>query len=367
MKTRKYLHFVLFIVLLTLFSFKTYKSIDFKDKFIVVLDAGHGGRDPGNLGSGFKEKDIALKIVLEIGKELENIEDIKVIYTRKTDKFLELHERAKIANKADADLFVSIHCNSHNSKANGTETFVLGLHANQRNFEIAKKENEVIFLEENYDFHYEGFDPNSPESLIGLKLVQEDYLDQSIQLASFIEENFNKNLKRNTRGVKQAGFWVLHNTYMPSVLVETGFLTYKKEGAFLNSSKGQKQMSQAITEAILSYKSNLDQNVGENIEIDSQDVEDDDLIYSEINFKVQIAASSNKLETKPYNFMGLENISREKSGSVFKYFYGSTSNYSEIQKLKSEAKEKGFKSSFIAAYKTGKRISLSKALKTPVN
>jgi len=293
MKTRKYLHFVLFIVLLTLFSFKTYKSIDFKDKFIVVLDAGHGGRDPGNLGSGFKEKDIALKIVLEVGKELENVEDIKVIYTRKTDKFLELHERAKIANKADADLFVSIHCNSHNSKANGTETFVLGLHANQRNFEIAKKENEVIFLEENYDFHYEGFDPNSPESLIGLKLVQEDYLDQSIQLASFIEENFNKNLNRNTRGVKQAGFWVLHNTYMPSVLVETGFLTYKKEGTFLNSSKGQKQMSQAITDAILSYKSNLDQNVGENIEIDSQDVEDDDLIYREINFKVQIAASSN--------------------------------------------------------------------------
>ncbi len=367
MKTRKYLHFVLFIILLTLFSFKTYKSISFKDKFIVVLDAGHGGKDPGNLGSGFKEKDIALKIVLAVGKELEKVEDIKVIYTRKSDKFLELHERAKIANKADADLFVSIHCNSHNSKANGTETFVLGLHANQRNFEIAKKENEVIFLEENYDFHYEGFDPNSPESLIGLKLVQEDYLDQSIQLASFVEENFNKKLNRNTRGVKQAGFWVLHNTYMPSVLIETGFLTYKKEGTFLNSSKGQKQMSHAITEAILLYKANLDQNVGENIEFDLLDGINNDLIYNEIDFKVQIAASSKKLETKPYNFKGLGNISREKSGSVFKYFYGTTSNYTEIQKLKSEAKEKGFKSCFIVAYKKGKRISLSKALKTPVN
>ena len=366
MKTRKYLHFVLFIITLTLFSFSSEKEDQFKNKFIVVLDAGHGGKDPGNIGNGYREKDIALKIVLAVGAELEKNDDIKVIYTRKSDKFLELHERAKIANKADADLFVSVHCNSHNSQANGTETFVLGLHANQRNFEIAKKENEVIFLEENYDFHYEGFDPNSPESLIGLKLVQEDYLDQSIELASFIEENFNKKLKRPTRGVKQAGFWVLHNTYMPSVLIETGFLTYKKEGIYLNSSKGQKQMSDAITNAILLYKANLDQNVGDNIEVDSQ-APGDELIYNDITFKVQIAASSKKLETKPYNFKGLNNISVEKTGSVYKYFYGATSNYNEIQKLKAEAKEKGFKSSFVAAYKNEKRIALSTALKTPAN
>lgn len=366
MKTRYYPHFVLFIILLTLFSFSSAQQDQFKDKFIVVLDAGHGGKDPGNLGNGFKEKDIALKIVLNVGKELEKNEDIKVIYTRKSDKFLELHERARIANKANADLFVSIHCNSHNSKANGTETFVLGLHANQRNFEIAKKENKVIFLEENYDLHYEGFDPNSPESLIGLKLVQEDYLDQSIELASFIEENFNKELKRPTRGVKQAGFWVLHNTYMPSVLIETGFLTYKKEGIYLNSSKGQKQMSQAITKAILHYKTNLDQNVGDHIVVDLQDSEEE-LIYKDITFKVQIAASSKKLETMPYNFKGLNNVSRAKSGSVYKYFYGSTSNYNQIQKLKAEAKEKGFKSSFIVAFKNGNRIALSKALKTPAN
>jgi len=366
MKTRYYLHFVLFIFILTLFSFSSKKEDQFKDKFIVVLDAGHGGKDPGNIGNGYREKDIALKIVLAVGEELEKNDDVKVIYTRKSDKFLELHERAKIANKADADLFVSIHCNSHNSPANGTETFVLGLHANQRNFEIAKKENEVIFLEENYDFHYEGFDPNSPESLIGLKLVQEDYLDQSIELASFIEENFNEKLKRPTRGVKQAGFWVLHNTYMPSVLIETGFLTYKKEGMYLNSSKGQKQMSEAITNAILLYKANLDQNVGDNIVVDLQGSEED-LIYKDITFKVQIAASSKKLETKPYNFKGLNNISIEKTGSVYKYFYGATSNYSEIQKLKAEAKEKGFKSSFVAAYKNEKRIALSTALKTPAN
>ena len=366
MRTNKYLYFVLFLVLLTFLSFSKKDGSQFDDKFIVVLDAGHGGKDPGNLGSGYKEKDIALKIVLAIGQELEKNNDIKVIYTRKSDKFLELHERAKIANKADADLFVSIHCNAFHKPVNGTETFVLGLHANNRNFEIAKKENEVIFLEENYDVHYEGFDPNSPESLIGLTLVQEQYLDQSIELASYIESNFNNKLKRNTRGVKQAGFWVLHNTYMPSVLIETGFLTYKKEGAYLNSSKGQKQMSSAIKDAILLYKKNLDQNVGEFIQIDSNDaIVNPELIYKDITFKVQIAASSRKLETKPYNFKGLNNISREASGTVYKYFYGSTSDYNRIKELQSEAKQKGFNSCFIVSYKNGIRISLTEALKTP--
>lgn len=367
MKTNRYLHFVLFIVSLTLFSFSKDSSRQLDDIFIVVLDAGHGGKDPGNLGSGYKEKDIALKIVLSIGKELEKNKGIKVIYTRKSDKFLELHERAKIANKADADLFVSIHCNAFHKPVHGTETFVLGLHANNRNFEIAKKENEVIFLEENYDVHYEGFDPNSPESLIGLTLVQEQYLDQSIELASYIESNFNNKLHRKTRGVKQAGFWVLHNTYMPSVLIETGFLTYKKEGAYLNSSKGQKQMSTAIKDAILLYKRNLDQNVGEFVQINNDSKVQSEFIYDDITFKVQIAASSRKLETKPYNFKGLQNISREVSGSVFKYFYGSTSNYNKIKVLQSEAKEKGFNSCFIVPYKNGKRISLTEALKTPVN
>ncbi len=367
MRTSKYLHFVLFIVLLTLLSFSKDKAKQFDDKFVVVLDAGHGGHDPGNLGSGYRESDIALKIVLSVGKELEKNKDIKVIYTRKTDVFLELRERARIANKADADLFVSIHCNAHGSSANGTETFVLGLHANKRNFEIAKKENEVIYLEENYEIHYEGFDPNSPESLIGLTLVQEDYLDQSIQLASYIENNFNKRLKRKTRGVKQAGFWVLHNTYMPSVLIETGFLSYKKEGAYLNSSKGQKQMSTAINDAILAYKKNLDQNVGEHIIFGNDDVDKPTAIYKDIIFKVQIEAGSRKLETKPYNFKGLSNVSREKSGSIFKYFYGETSDYNKIKILHIQAKEKGFKDSYIVAHKNGKRISLTQALKTPVN
>ncbi|WP_274475577.1 N-acetylmuramoyl-L-alanine amidase family protein [Mangrovimonas aestuarii] len=339
------------------------------EKFVVVLDAGHGGNDPGNLGNGFKEKDIALKVVLAVGKALEKNKDIKVIYTRETDVFIELRERAAIANKADADLFVSIHCNSHNSSAHGTETFVLGLHANSKNFEVAKKENEVIFLEKDYEKHYDGFDPNSPQSLIGLTLMQEEYLDQSIELASYIEKNFTTNLKRNSRGVKQAGFWVLHNTYMPSVLIELGFLTYKKEGVFLNSWSGQQKMANSIENAILSYKKVLDQNMGE--EVYANMIEDDELpnsglpeIYNNVVFKVQIAASSKMLDPKPYNFKGLKHMSREKVDGLYKYYYGYTSDYNQIKQMHEQAKKKGYDTCFVVAFKDGKAVSLDEALKS---
>jgi len=179
-----YLSFTL-ALLNSLLAFST--DITPPKKFVVVLDAGHGGHDSGNRGSGYFEKNIALDIILRTGKELEKNPNIKVIYTRKTDVFIELSKRADIANKANADLFVSVHCNAHNSSAYGTETFVLGLHANQRNFNIAKKENSVILLEDDYKTNYDGFDPNSPESVIGLTLMQEEYLDQSLDLASHIQ------------------------------------------------------------------------------------------------------------------------------------------------------------------------------------
>ena len=211
-------------------------SQSINDSFTVVLDAGHGGKDPGNRGNGYYEKNIALSIALQVGAELEKQGDINVIYTRKKDVFVDLFKRAEIANKAKADLFISIHCDAHNSNAYGAGTFVLGLHANQRNFEIAKKENSVIFKEENYEQKYDGFDPNSPESVISLVLMQEDYLDQSIVIADLIQKAFVSDLKRKNRTVKQAGFIVLKYTYMPSVLVETGFLTNKKEGAYGSAS-----------------------------------------------------------------------------------------------------------------------------------
>ena len=381
MRTNTLSTIVLTIAIFTCFLTSANAFQKNKDKFVVVLDAGHGGHDPGNMGNGFKEKDIALKIILEVGKQLEKNPKIEVVYTRKTDVFVDLFVRGKIANKADADLFVSVHCNSHNSSANGTETFVLGLHANQRNFEVAKKENEVIFLEKDYQKHYDGFDPSSPESVIGLTLMQEDYLDQSILLADMIEDNFTKGLKRKSRGVKQAGFIVLHQTYMPSVLIETGFLTYKPEGQYLNSSSGQNEMSKAIYEAIMDYKNVLDQNIGENIyaqsttpmviddtdKIEEIDVPTTEIIYNNIVFKVQIAASSNKLEPKPFNFNGLSQISREQEGKYYKYFYGYTSDYNKVKKLQIEAQKKGYPESFIVAYKEGKRIDLDDALKTTAN
>lgn len=364
--------FFLLAILLIVFNSQVLHAQSSSEKFVVVLDAGHGGHDPGNLGNGYKEKNIALNIVLEVGKELEKNSDIKVIYTRKTDVFLKLHERAAIANKADADLFVSIHCNSFSNNAHGTETFVLGLHANERNFNVAKKENEVIFLEDDYEKHYEGFDPNSPESMIGLTLIQEEYLDQSILLANLIENNFTGKLNRKSRGVKQAGFWVLHNTYMPSVLVETGFLTYKPEGSYLNSNKGQSQMASAIKDAILGYKHSLDLNVGNSIKpFDNTNTElvinEPKQIYEDIIFKVQIAASSRKIEPKGYNFKGLDAISREDHETLYKYYYGSTSDYNEVKRLQKEAKDKGYNSCFIVAYKNGKQVSLADVLNSSAN
>ena len=342
------------------------------NKFVVVLDAGHGGHDPGRpTKNGYIEKDIALKIVLEVGKHLEQNKDIRVIYTRNKDVFVTLRGRAKIANDADADLFVSIHCNAHHTQAFGTETYVLGVKNTERNFDVAKAENEVIFLEDNYEKHYEGFDPNAPESVIGLTLLQEEYVDQSILLAHLVEENFSKKIKRKSRGVKQISLWVMHNTYMPSVLIETGFITNKAEGKYLHSRKGQAEVSKSISSAIINYKNTIDDNLGEFL-VDTKDDIDlvntsPDAVYNNIVFKVQIAASSRELEPKSYNFKGLSDLSREKIGKLYKYYYGYTSNYTEIKQKQLSAKERGYNTCFIVAYKNGEEITLKEALKTTVN
>ncbi len=366
MQTNTLKHFVSFILVLTFFALNTVNAQVNNDKFIVVLDAGHGGHDPGkHAKSGLKEKDIALKVVLGIGEILEKNKDIKVVYTRKTDVFVDLFKRGKIANDANADLFVSVHCNAHDSQAYGSETYVLGLHRNKTNFEVAKAENEVIFLEENYEENYAGFNPNSPESFIGLSFMQEEYLDQSIKLATNIQDNFTNKLKRKNRGVKQAGFIVLHQTVMPSVLIETGFVTNTSEGKYLNSKKGQSELSTAIANAIKDYKKDVDLNVGNHIEkpiIDTVPTTENTI--TNIVFKVQLAASSRLLEPKPYNFKGLNDVSREKVGNLYKYYYGYTSDYNQAQKLQIQAQNKGYKTAFITAFKDGKQIKVSEALKT---
>lgn len=247
---------------------------------------------------------------------------------------------------------------------------MLGLHRNQSNFEVAKRENSVIFLEEDYDITYGGFDPNSPESYIGMMIMQEEYLDQSILLADFIQKKFTNDLKRNNRGVKQAGFLVLHQTYMPSVLIETGFLTNKSEGSYLNSASGQTKMAEAIVAAIKDYNQNinmatLDQLMDEfPLEVVPVPVEDKQDIFSDITFRIQLAASSKKLDTKASNFNGLTSVIREKEDKLFKYYYGATSSYSQIQKLHQQAKAKGFPSSYIVAFKDGNKITVNEALKT---
>ena len=332
--------------------------------FVVVLDAGHGGHDSGNRGNGYYEKNIALSIALKIGKTLEKKKDFKIIYTRKKDVFVDLIQRANIANKADADLFVSIHCDAFtSSKAFGAGTFVLGLHENERNFKVAQKENSVIFLEEDYEKNYDGFNPNDPESVISLILMQQTYLDQSINLASTIQKSFVENLNRKDRTVKQAGFIVLKYTYMPSVLVETGFLTNRSEGAYLNSSAGQVKMASAIAKAIINYKNiraaSFETEAAIQIKIDESI---SNLNQSDIYFAVQISASKRKINLKSFNFKGLKDVWRTKSKKLYRYFTGKSFTIENAKNKLEEAKNKGYNNAFIVAFDGDKKISISDAV-----
>ena len=340
---------LIFFQLFFIYSFSQPVSIQ-NSEFTVVIDAGHGGKDPGNTGNGFIEKDIALKISTNLGMLLEK-GGVNVIYTRKKDVFLGLFERANIANQSDAQLFISIHCDAfRTSQPYGAGTFVLGLHANERNFEIAKKENSVIFYEDDYENTYDGFDPNNPESVIGLTLMQEEYLDQSIIAASYIQNSFVNSLKRKNRDVKQAGFAVLRYTYMPSVLVETGFLTNKNEGLYLNSSKGQTEIANAISLAVLKYRDDFFKNLSTSSI--SNESSNNNLFY-----RVQIAASKKLLDLKPYNFNGLKSVDVVKEGSVYKYLYGKHKSIEDANESLVKAKNFGFETSFIITYQNNKIIT----------
>ncbi len=226
----------------------------------IVIDAGHGGHDPGCQYGGIKEKEVTLKIALELGKKLsEELSDVKVIFTRKSDEFVTLWDRANIANRNQADLFISIHCNANkNTEVSGTETFAMGLHKAESNLEVSIRENDVILMEKNYEERYEGFDPNSPETHIILSLHQNAYLDKSIDLASRIEKYFVKNKVNTSRGVKQAGFVVLWKTKMPSILIETGFLSNKNDRILLTSSVGVDKITDNITNSLIDFKQSIE-------------------------------------------------------------------------------------------------------------
>lgn len=223
----------------------------------IVIDAGHGGKDSGCSGKYVKEKDITLAIALKLGSYItKNLKDVEVIYTRKKNVFVELHERAALANRKSADLFISIHCNSasKHTTVSGTETYIMGLDKSQENLDVARRENAVVQLENNYQANYDGFDIHNPESEIIFSLYQNAYLNQSIRFASLVENQFKYRARRSSRGVKQESFLVLYKTAMPSVLIETGFLTNKKEEGYLRSDDGQSYIASAIYRAFKEYK-----------------------------------------------------------------------------------------------------------------
>jgi N-acetylmuramoyl-L-alanine amidase len=258
-KTVKNIKIKLILIAITLLNFSGTQPIDSKVD-VVVIDAGHGGHDPGTLGKSTKEKDVVLKIALKLGKYIEeNLPGVKVLYTRKSDKYVEFQDRADVANKNKADLFISIHANSIvGANAYGTETYVMGLHKDNSNFEVAKRENSVILMDENYKEKYEGFDPKSPESYILFSLNQSAYQENSLRFAQKVESQFKNRVGRSSRGVKQAGFLVLWMTTTPSALVETGFLSNAKEEGFLNSDKGQDLIASGIYRAFKEYKAEIE-------------------------------------------------------------------------------------------------------------
>lgn len=329
----------------------------------VVLDAGHGGKDPGNLGTKTlkkTEKDVTLSVTKQIGALInEKFPEVKVIYTRTKDEFIGLKERTKIANEAKADLFISIHCNaSDNKSAVGADTWVMGLHKTQSNLRTAQRENSTILLEEGHEMKYEGFDPTSPESMIMLTIRQNAFLDQSLSMAANVQKEFKTNVGRVDRGVKQAGFYVISYTTMPSVLIELGFLTNKDEETYLHSEKGQEHMAKAVMSAFESYKTQI-----ENIPQPSAP----ELVSSEseepIQFKVQIVTAAQKVSLKPKNFKGLSDVSMYEENGLYKYTFGSTAEMPEARKKLVKCREAGFKSAFIVAFKNGSRISVDEALK----
>ncbi len=380
---------------------------------VVVIDAGHGGKDPGAIGKTAKEKDIVLSVALKLGNLIKkNYPNVKVIYTRDKDVFVELGERANIANRNNADLFISIHVNSvdGSSSSHGTETFVMGLHKNDANLAVAKRENSVILQEDNYSSKYDGFDPNDPESNIIFSLFQNAYSDQSLLLAASIEDEFKTSIKRFDRGVKQAGFLVLWKTAMPSVLTELGFISNPEEEQYLKSDAGQTELAISIYNAFAKYKSQYDnssvylekiparpvsqtsqpkeeqkpetevkeekaetqtvtsdtpkadEKTNANVDKPKEQVQTAENTKG-IQFKVQIRMSPKELEINEKNFgKYFDKVSYYIHDGSYKYTVGSETDYNTILKFFHEVKA-SYPGCFIIALKDGKRMDLNEAIK----
>ena len=372
-------------------------------EFVVVIDAGHGGHDPGAIGKISKEKNINLKVALKLGGLIKlNCDDVKVVYTRTRDLFIPLDRRAEIANDAKADLFISIHTNAlaKNRTAQGPSTWTLGLAKSDDNLEVAKRENGVILYENDYETRYAGFNPNSAESYIIFEFMQDKYMSQSVHLAQLVQKQFKTHCKRQDRGVHQAGFLVLKASAMPSILVELGFISTPAEERYLNTESGTSTLAEGIYKAFLTYKKEQElrhkessdkekkaansQQASEKPVANGKQAEDkrtteDQTAASgkpaanakpaahskpststEVVFKVQIATSSSKLSTKDKRFKGVSLVEMYQEKGMYKYTSGTSTNYYEVLQTKRQL-EKRFKGAFIIAFQNGQKIDAQKA------
>lgn len=400
-----------FIIIICVFMMNIPMQAQQQQKeWVIVLDAGHGGKDPGavNKGLNLKEKDITLAIALKLGSMLENLENVKVVYTRETDIFLELHKRAKIANDNKADLFISIHCNAvSSSKPYGAETWVMGLHKSKANLELAKKENAAVLLEEDYETKYDGFDPNSPEADIIFSLYQNQFLEQSVDFATKVQEQITSQAKRFDRGVKQAGFIVLYKTTMPGILIEAGFISNKNEGKYLNTDAGQKAIAKSVYDAFKTYKKSVDgqeakektspEKTEDPKETEKKDTEKKDTEVKKddpektdkpdkkdepkaddpkpdktkkdpakaeepsVYFSVQLISSSAKMDLSDPMFKGIPDVHMYQQGGSFKYVAGKFTSVSDAVALKNKVREGNFKDAFVIAFANNERVSIDKA------
>ena len=357
--------FQLFLTLIIVhcFSFSYAQHVNLGVKTIVI-DPGHGGKDPGTLGTGRyqqAEKDVVLDVSIMLGQYLQSeFDDIEVIYTRDTDEFIKLSQRTKIANEAKADLFISIHCDAFRDQSvYGSSTYVMGMHKTESNLNVAIRENSSILMENDYEFDYEGFNPSEPESYIALSMYQSSYLSNSLLLASKIQNQFRTRVNRKDRGIKQAGFLVLSRATMPSVLIELGFLTNRKEEDFLNSEKGKVYMSSAIFRAIKDYKIEL-----ETLILDAQDKTHHTNNQNQLFYTIQFLSSKSSINIEDLVVPNKDLIHHFQDNNQHQYTYGKVEKLEEVTLLKKELVSYGFQDCFTVAILNGERMSLSNALST---